>query len=93
MAKIATWNVNSVRARLPRVLEWLAEFSPDVALLQEIKVVDEALNEWLALDDRVVHLVELAQELVLNVTERVELANRSRQLLCKPCVHMSHVRM
>lgn len=42
MAKIATWNVNSVRARLPRVLEWLAEFSPDVALLQEIKVVDEA---------------------------------------------------
>lgn len=41
MAKIATWNVNSVRARLPRVLEWLEEFSPDIALLQEIKVVDE----------------------------------------------------
>jgi len=42
MAKIATWNVNSIRARLPRVLEWLDEISPDVALLQEIKVVDEA---------------------------------------------------
>ena len=42
MAKIATWNVNSIRARLPRVLEWLAEFGPDVVLLQEIKVVDEA---------------------------------------------------
>ena len=41
MAKIATWNVNSVRARLPRVLEWLEEFSPDVALLQETKVIDE----------------------------------------------------
>ena len=41
MAKIATWNVNSVRARLPRVLEWLQEFSPDVLLLQEIKVIDE----------------------------------------------------
>jgi exodeoxyribonuclease-3 len=41
MTKIATWNVNSVRARLPRVLEWLKEFSPDVALLQEIKVIDE----------------------------------------------------
>jgi len=40
--KIATWNVNSVKARLPRVLEWLAEFQPDVALLQEIKCVDEA---------------------------------------------------
>ncbi|MEK9754980.1 MAG: exodeoxyribonuclease III, partial [Rhodospirillaceae bacterium] len=39
--KIATWNVNSVKARLPRVLEWLGEFQPDVALLQEIKCVDE----------------------------------------------------
>ncbi|MFQ5765612.1 MAG: exodeoxyribonuclease III [Rhodospirillales bacterium] len=40
--KIATWNVNSIRARLPRVLEWLEAFQPDVALLQEIKSVDEA---------------------------------------------------
>ena len=40
--KIATWNVNSIKARLPRVLEWLTEFQPDVALLQEIKCVDEA---------------------------------------------------
>ena len=40
--KIATWNVNSIKARLPRVLEWLDEFQPDVALLQEIKCVDEA---------------------------------------------------
>jgi exodeoxyribonuclease III len=40
--KIATWNVNSVKARLPRVLEWLKEFQPDVALLQELKCVDEA---------------------------------------------------
>ncbi|MAH83360.1 MAG: exodeoxyribonuclease III [Rhodospirillaceae bacterium TMED8] len=35
--KIATWNVNSAKARLPRLLEWLFEFNPDVALLQEIK--------------------------------------------------------
>jgi len=40
--RIATWNVNSIKARLPRVLEWLAAFQPDVALLQEIKCVDEA---------------------------------------------------
>jgi len=40
--KIATWNVNSIKARLPRVLEWLAEFSPDVVLLQELKCVEEA---------------------------------------------------
>jgi len=41
MTKIATWNVNSIRARLPRVTEWLAEFKPDIALLQETKTVVE----------------------------------------------------
>lgn len=35
--KIATFNVNSIKARLPNVLEWLKESEPDVALLQEIK--------------------------------------------------------
>ena len=39
--KIATWNVNSVKARLPNVLAWLKESAPDVVLLQEIKCVDE----------------------------------------------------
>lgn len=39
--RIATWNVNSIKARLPRVVEWLQDFSPDVALLQEIKSVEE----------------------------------------------------
>ena len=39
--KIATWNVNSIRARLPRVLAWLEAARPDVALLQETKVTDE----------------------------------------------------
>jgi len=39
--KIATWNVNSVRSRLPRLLAWLEERSPDVVCLQETKVVDE----------------------------------------------------
>ena len=36
MTKIATWNVNSIRARLPRVIEWLAEAQPDVVMLQEL---------------------------------------------------------
>ena len=40
--KIATWNVNSIKARLPRVVEWLQEASPDVVLLQELKCVEEA---------------------------------------------------
>ena len=39
--KIATFNVNSIRARLPRVLEWLEDAAPDVALLQEIKIQSE----------------------------------------------------
>jgi exodeoxyribonuclease-3 len=40
--KIATWNVNSVRARLPHVQDWLKEAAPDVLLLQELKCVTEA---------------------------------------------------
>lgn len=39
--KIATWNVNSIKARLPNVLAWLKEAQPDVVLMQEIKCVDE----------------------------------------------------
>ncbi|KAB2351739.1 exodeoxyribonuclease III [Actinomadura rudentiformis] len=35
--RLATWNVNSVKARLPRLLEWLAETKPDVLCLQETK--------------------------------------------------------
>ncbi len=40
---IATWNVNSIKARLPNVTEWLRSAKPDVVLLQELKCVDEAL--------------------------------------------------
>ena len=39
--KIATWNVNSVRAREERVLAWLEKVSPDVLCLQELKVTDD----------------------------------------------------
>ena len=39
--RIATWNVNSVNARLETVLDWFREARPDVACLQEIKCVDE----------------------------------------------------
>lgn len=39
--KIATFNVNGIRARLPRVLEWLEDSQPDVACLQEIKCTDD----------------------------------------------------
>ncbi len=40
--KIATWNVNSIRKRLDRVIAWLAEHRPDVLCLQETKVEDSA---------------------------------------------------
>jgi exodeoxyribonuclease-3 len=39
--KIATWNVNSIRVRLPQLLDWLAARRPDVVCLQETKVPDE----------------------------------------------------
>ncbi len=40
--RLATWNVNSVVARLPRLLSWLDDSAPDVLCLQEIKVANEA---------------------------------------------------
>ncbi len=39
--KVATWNVNSLRVRLPQVLDWLAVARPDVLAVQETKVSDE----------------------------------------------------
>jgi len=40
--KVATWNVNSIRARHARVVEWVQRVQPDVLCMQEIKVADEA---------------------------------------------------
>lgn len=40
MTTIATWNVNSIRARLPHLTTWLAEAAPDVVGIQETKVQD-----------------------------------------------------
>ncbi|MCW2606598.1 MAG: xthA [Frankiales bacterium] len=40
--RIATWNVNSITARLPRLLPWLEEAQPDVVALQETKCADAA---------------------------------------------------
>ena len=38
--KIASWNVNSLKVRLPHLLDWLAEAQPDVVCLQELKLED-----------------------------------------------------
>jgi exodeoxyribonuclease-3 len=45
--RIATWNVNSVRQRVPRLLPWLDERRPDVVCLQETKLADDAFVELL----------------------------------------------
>ena len=45
--RIATWNVNSVKQRVPRLLPWLDERAPDVVCLQETKLSDAAFAELL----------------------------------------------
>lgn len=40
--RVATWNINSVNARLPKLLEWLGTASPDVLCLQELKCATDA---------------------------------------------------
>jgi len=46
--RLATWNVNSVRSRLPRLLPWLDARSPDVVCLQETKLPAAAFDELVA---------------------------------------------
>jgi exodeoxyribonuclease-3 len=41
MISFVTWNINSIRVRLPFLLSWLKETNPDVVLLQETKVTDD----------------------------------------------------
>jgi exodeoxyribonuclease III len=45
--RIATWNVNSVKQRLPRLLPWLEQRRPDVVCLQETKLADDAFVQLL----------------------------------------------
>jgi exodeoxyribonuclease-3 len=45
--RVATWNVNSVKQRQPRLLDWLDQRQPDVVCLQETKLTDEAFKQLL----------------------------------------------
>jgi exodeoxyribonuclease-3 len=45
--RVVTWNVNSVKQRVPRLLPWLDEREPDVVCLQETKLTDDAFTELL----------------------------------------------
>jgi exodeoxyribonuclease III len=46
--RVATWNVNSVKQRLPRLLPWLDERQPDVLCMQETKLADDAFHQLLS---------------------------------------------
>jgi exodeoxyribonuclease-3 len=43
--KIATFNVNGIRSRLPNLLAWLEREQPDIVCLQELKAADDAFPE------------------------------------------------
>jgi exodeoxyribonuclease III len=45
--RVATWNVNSVKQRVPRLLPWLDERQPDVVCLQETKLANDAFDQLL----------------------------------------------
>ena len=45
MTLVATYNVNGIRSRLPRVVEWLTERQPDIVCLQELKCSDDGFPE------------------------------------------------
>jgi exodeoxyribonuclease III len=47
LVRVATWNVNSAKQRIPRLLPWLDQRQPDVACLQETKLADDAFTELL----------------------------------------------
>jgi exodeoxyribonuclease III len=59
--RIATWNVNSVKQRVPRLLPWLDGRQPDVVCLQETKLADDAFEELLGEE-----LASRGYELALN---------------------------
>jgi exodeoxyribonuclease III len=48
--RVATWNVNSVKQRVPRLLPWLDQRQPDVVCLQETKLADDAFMDLLGAD-------------------------------------------
>lgn len=39
--KIATWNVNSIKVRIPHLMEWIKQANPDIVLLQELKTTED----------------------------------------------------
>lgn len=59
--KIACWNINGINARTEHLLKWLKDFAPDVALLQELKTLGDAVPE-MELKDLGYHIEYVGQK-------------------------------
>lgn len=78
MISLATWNVNSIKARLPIVRDWLSANQPDVALLQEIKTPDFPALEFESLGYRCLWVGQKAYNGVAILSKRpIELCDRA----------------
>ncbi|MDR4494289.1 MAG: exodeoxyribonuclease III [Nitrospirales bacterium] len=59
--KIATWNVNSIKVRIPHLMEWMAAANPDIVLLQELKITDDQFPR-MAIDELGYNLATVGQK-------------------------------
>ncbi len=69
--KIATWNVNSIKVRLPIVTEWLQTHAPDVLMLQEIKTPEFPSHEFEKLGYRAAFVGQKSYNGVATLTKNV----------------------
>jgi len=59
--KIATWNVNSIRVRIPHLMDWVKQADPDIVLLQELKTTDDQFPR-MAMDELGYNLAMVGQK-------------------------------
>ena len=54
--RIATWNVNSLKARMPRVVDWVNRFNPSVLCIQETKMASDAFPHSVFKELSLIHI-------------------------------------
>ena len=67
--KIATWNINGIKARIENLRQWLSDFSPDIVCLQEIKSVDEGFPR-VEIESLGYHVVKLDRVYFAGLTKK-----------------------
>jgi exodeoxyribonuclease III len=89
--RIATWNINSVRLRLPLVLRFLQEQVPDILCLQETKAIDDVfpLSDFMALGYRHIHKRGMKSYNGVAIISRIPFASVGGQDWCgkQDCRH------